>query len=71
MAANPPDEPKKPVSAQILDLMESPLYWTMQVKERLALIHLTPNEAEEDAASLRQQVLTWIKTGIWRRPAQP
>lgn len=63
MAHNPEANSKKAASDDVLALMESPLYWTMKVKERLALLQHAPNGGEDEG--LREKILTWIKTGVF------
>ena len=57
---------------EVLVLMESPLYWTMTVKERLALVQQAQlNGGEGEGPGLRQQALDWVKTGGWGRSDKP
>ncbi|MGA8140907.1 MAG: hypothetical protein WB948_09485 [Desulfobaccales bacterium] len=56
--------PKRPAPLDLHALMDSPLYWTMNVKERLALIRNEGSSRDDGAAALRQRILAGIKTGI-------
>ncbi len=54
---------------EVLIMMESPLYWTMTVKERLALIKPPQlNGGEIEGPVFRQQALDWVKTGRLKKP---
>ncbi len=44
-------------------LMDSPLYWTMSLKDRLALVR-NKVSSRGDGAILRQRILGWVKTGL-------
>lgn len=57
-------KPKIPTLPDLRALMDSPLYWTMNVKERLALIRNEGSSRDDGAATLRERILAWIKTGI-------
>ena len=49
---------------KVLVLMESPLYWTMTLKKRLALVHRAHlNDEERESHGFRRQALDWVKTG--------
>ncbi len=65
MAPNTGNGQKGQAPGERFVLMESPLYWTMKVKERLALLQQAESE---EGAGFRQRALTWIRTGIWGGP---
>jgi hypothetical protein len=56
-------KPRRPAFRDLQTLMDSPLYWTMNLKERLALIRNGVSSRDDGAAALRKRILTWIKTG--------
>jgi hypothetical protein len=57
-------KPKMRTLADMRALMDSPLYWTMKVKDRLALVRDKVSSRGDGVAILRQRILTWIKTGL-------
>ncbi|MGA7576634.1 MAG: hypothetical protein ACLQUW_10875 [Desulfobaccales bacterium] len=57
-------KPKRPVLFDPEALMESPLFWTMSVEDRLALIRNKASARDDGIAALRQRIQAWIKTGI-------
>jgi hypothetical protein len=57
-------KPKMPTLPDLQALMDSPLYWTMKVKDRLALVQHKVSSRADGVAILRQRILTWIKTGL-------
>lgn len=57
-------KPKSSAFQDLQALMDSPLYWTMNVKERLGLIRNEASFRDDGAAALRQRILAWIKTGV-------
>jgi len=56
-------KPKKPALPDLQALMDSPFYWTMNVKDRLALVRHKARSRGHECAALRQRILAWIKTG--------
>jgi hypothetical protein len=56
-------KPKRPALQDLQALMDSPLYWTMNVKDRLALVRHKVSSGGDGDAALRQRILAWIKTG--------
>jgi len=71
MAIDPKDDPKSPRPNDALALMESPLYWTMKVRERLALVQQVSNSREDEGPGFREKILTWIRTGVLEKPDKP
>ncbi len=57
-------KPKRPALPDLQALMDSPLYWTMKVKDRLALVRHKASSRGDGVATLRQRILAWIKTGL-------
>jgi hypothetical protein len=57
-------KPKIPTPPDLRALMDSPLYWTMKVKDRLALVRHKVSFRGDGGAILRQRILAWIKTGL-------
>ena len=56
-------KPKWPALPHLQALMDSPLYWTMSLKDRLALVRSMAHSRGDGCAILRQRILVWIKTG--------
>lgn len=55
-------KPEWPARPHLQALMDSPLYWTMSLKDRLTLVRKM-NSRADGCAILREKILFWIKSG--------
>ncbi len=57
-------KPEWPALPHLQALMDSPLYWTMSLKDRLVLVQNKVSSRDDGCAILRQRIMVWIKTGL-------